>query len=130
MPPVVRSVGYYVTFFIGVGLTSISTGLQFAGWEMGQYPTWLKIAIGAFPAWSAAFGLTAASHVPVREQVVLPSERYPDYLPDRVLAEAPIEELEDLDITGTGVLQPGYSGQQKIVEDDDTLPPGEIEPTK
>lgn len=94
MPPVVRSVGYYITFFGGLVLTSLQAGFQMAGWSIDQYPIWLKIGLGAWPAWCSAFGLTAASHVPVNEVVITPAERYQGYAPDRVLEEGPIEEIE------------------------------------
>jgi hypothetical protein len=87
MPPVVRAVGYYITFFGGLAISSLSAGFVAAGWSLDQYPIWLKIAVGAWPIWSAAFGLTAASHTPVKEEVVQPSERYRGYKPERAAPE-------------------------------------------
>lgn len=122
MPPVVRAVGYYITFFGGVALTSITGGLYAAGIGVDQYPLWLTIWLGAWPAWTAAFGLTAGSHVPIKEEVLTPRERHPGYVPDRVLVEddsGEDEEIEDLDIAGTrNFYDPGYTGQERIVRDD------------
>jgi len=87
MPPIVRAVGYYITFFGGLLISSLSAGFVAAGWPLEQYPIWLKIALGAWPIWTAAFGLTAASHTPVKEEVITPIERNPGYVPDRVLVE-------------------------------------------
>ena len=123
MPPVIRAIGYWATFFLGVTLQSISVGFAATGATLDDWPTWYKWAVAVLPTWSAAFGLTAATHW---KNTGTQPERYPDYEPERVLAEAPVEELEDLDIAGTSVLdapyQRGYTGQQHIVRDDDTLP--------
>jgi hypothetical protein len=81
MKPVVRSIGYHITWIGGLVLTSLQAGFQAADYTVDGYPVWLKIALGAWPAWCSAFGLTAASHVPDSE------ERYRGYVPDRVLEE-------------------------------------------
>lgn len=103
MPPVVRAIGYYTTFFGGLLISSLQAGFQIAGWNIDQYPIWFKIMIGAWPVWTTAFGLTAASHTPVSEEVVTPNERHPDYVPDRVLVDP--EELEDADIAGEAAVR-------------------------
>jgi hypothetical protein len=113
MPPVIRAIGYWFTFFAGLALTSIGAGYAAVGTgtATADLPTWYKWAIAVFPTWSSAFGLTAATHWK-NTGSNSDQDRHPGYKPeraldeeDRILAEAPIEELEDLDLAGTNVLR-------------------------
>ena len=106
VPPIVRAVGYYITFFGGLAISSMSAGFIAAGWSLDQYPVWLKVALGAWPIWSSAFGLTAASHTPVREKVV--QSRYEGYAPERALIEEEIADERDFQAQADTLPPPGH----------------------
>jgi hypothetical protein len=93
MPPVIRAIGYWITFFAGLLLTSLGAGFAAvgAGTTVADLPNWYKWALAVWPTWSSAFGLTAATHW---KNTNAEPERHPDYKPERALEEVE-EEFED-----------------------------------